>query len=267
MAEFTTATGFQLSAAQPNFGPFDSAIPELERLQWSDGTAHLDLTGTGLLYQTQQHGQPVFNVIGGTFTGLSLDRFDHDLQVTGLALSAKNLYAAIDDQNWAGFLAKITSGDDIFTGANAADVVEAGDGEDILYGGGGNDVLNGGLNDDTLTGGLGNDTLTGGFNFDNFVFNVKPIEANADTITDFSVRLDHISLESARFAGVGPSGDILAKHFHIGAAALTKAQHIIYDPTTGDLKYDHDGRGSEAAVTFMHLSAGLALEASNILIF
>jgi Ca2+-binding RTX toxin-like protein len=60
----------------------------------------------------------------------------------------------------------LSSYDDIFIGADAADSVNGLSGSDILFGGGGGDVLNGGLGDDWLDGGAGADTLSGGDGYD-----------------------------------------------------------------------------------------------------
>lgn len=65
-----------------------------------------------------------------------------------------------------------TSGDDVFRGTFANDVIYGGagddrldgaDGNDIVYGGDGNDILQGGYGDDVLNGGNGNDVLSNGY--------------------------------------------------------------------------------------------------------
>lgn len=55
------------------------------------------------------------------------------------------------------------------------------------------DILIGGSNDDVLTGGAGADTLTGGAGKDKFVINALATAAGADTITDFTTKVDTIS--------------------------------------------------------------------------
>ena len=73
----------------------------------------------------------------------------------------------------------LADGTNLFTGANAAQIVNGGAGDDgitggsqndILYGGAGNDVLSGGSGDDFLIGGAGNDELAGGGGSDTFVY-------------------------------------------------------------------------------------------------
>ncbi len=81
-------------------------------------------------------------------------------------------------------------GDDILTGA------------DRLFGAEGNDILTGNNGDNWLDGGNGTNILTGGTGADQFVFNVSNsnnINYN-NTITDFQVGLDLISLNSTPFA-------------------------------------------------------------------
>jgi Ca2+-binding RTX toxin-like protein len=54
------------------------------------------------------------------------------------------------------------SGDDVLSGGNGNDLLNAGDGDDDVYGNGGNDVLNGDAGDDKLEDRSGVDTLNGG---------------------------------------------------------------------------------------------------------
>ena len=55
-----------------------------------------------------------------------------------------------------------TRGDDVITGDDQADTIDAFWGNDTVYGLGGNDQLNGNIGNDTLYGGVGNDVLDGG---------------------------------------------------------------------------------------------------------
>ncbi|GAA6617169.1 hypothetical protein [Scytonema sp. NUACC26] len=67
---------------------------------------------------------------------------------------------------------------------------------DEIYGLEGNDTLTGGAGNDYLEGGLGNDTLTGGAGKDTFVLYYSG--GGIDTLTDYTVGTDSISITSAR---------------------------------------------------------------------
>ena len=119
-----------------------------------------------------------------------------------------------------------------------------------LTGNAGNNVINGGCGNDTITGGAGNDV---------FLFNTALNAAtNVDTITDFSVPDDSSSSTTPSSAHSAP-GTFAASAFHIGAAAATAAQHIIYNSANGWLSYDADGAGGAAQTHFATVSAGLAM--------
>lgn len=157
--------------------------------------------------------------------------------------------------------------------AQAATVV------DLLGSINGGDILSGGDNNDTLNGDLGSDTLTGGLGADQFVFDsALGIDLatglnNIDTITDFTVGIDHIMLEHAAFdalAALGIPGvaidannffsgtDILdtsgATGIDINGISLGVDDYIKYDTGTGNLFYDADGNGTGAMVQFATLS-------------
>jgi|GEM_PF-1898884 len=59
-----------------------------------------------------------------------------------------------------------SAGNDIYIGADIADVVDGGEGADALDGGGASDNLDGGAGDDLIDGGDGEDVLVGGTGFD-----------------------------------------------------------------------------------------------------
>ena len=81
------------------------------------------------------------------------------------------------------------AGNDELIGRNGKDTLDGGDGDDILFGNNGNDLL---------IGGIGNDTLEGGDGNDNFV--LKP-GAGTDTILDFQIGSDSITVQSASQSG------------------------------------------------------------------
>ncbi len=106
-------------------------------------------------------------------------------------------------------------GDDTLNGNSGFDVIAGGDGNDLLRGQGGRDLIDGGAGDDsllgmfgfdtligdwgndTLVGGPANDMLTGGSEADVFVFAAGHGD---DTITDFDVGFDLLSLAGLTFA-------------------------------------------------------------------
>jgi len=134
----------------------------------------------------------------------------------------------------------------------------------LLTGNTGNNVLSAGDGSDKLTGGLGNDTLTGGLGNDIFLFNTAlNATSNVDRITDFNVPADIIHLKQSVFNAIGLTGGLGTPAFHIGAAAASTSNRIIYNSSTGDLYYDADGSGAAAMVKFATLSTGLAMTASD----
>ena len=125
--------------------------------------------------------------------------------------------------------------------------------ESVIKAHAGDDVLDGGSGDDTIYGGLGADQLTGGEGKDVFVFDTQPDSMNIDDLIDFDANDDMIFLDSAVFDALSP-GDISRDNFIQGSKAQTLNQIIIYNPNTGALMYDIDGRGFEEAVTIAYLS-------------
>jgi Ca2+-binding RTX toxin-like protein len=154
-----------------------------------------------------------------------------------------------------------------------------GDGNDVFNGTGGrsgavdgyhgNDTLVGGDGRDRLSGGAGNDRLTGHRGADSFIFDseLKPA-TNVDLITDLAVNIDKIVLISADgiFAGAGPAGVLSTARFHLGVAAADASDRVIYNPNTGALYYDHDGRGGDAQLRFAQLTKHLALDHADFLV-
>ncbi len=124
-------------------------------------------------------------------------------------------------------------------------------------GGTGNDILTGGTTDDSLNGGLGNDTLTGGSGNDNFVFN--SINEGVDTITDFSVVDDTISLSRSGFGNTITVGTLGATGFVIGTVATNAGHRVIYNNTNGQVLFDRDGNGPISSTLLANLSAGLSM--------
>lgn len=140
-------------------------------------------------------------------------------------------------------------------------------GDDTLLGSDGNDtLLDGGTGNDKLNGFGGSDTLTGGAGADNFGF-ISP-DDGIDTITDFSVAEDTITVYPSSFDGGLTNGaTIMAAQFTIGSSAADASDRFIYDKDTGELFFDFDGTGSLDQVQFAKLSTGLAMTNANIFVF
>lgn len=124
-----------------------------------------------------------------------------------------------------------------------------------LAGNAASNVLDGKAGADTLNGGAGNDTLTGGAGVDRFLFSTAlNASANTDRITDFSPADDTIRLENAVFTVLTTTGTLAASAFRAGWNATTSAHRILYDPSTGYVRYDADGTGPIASVRFAILT-------------
>ncbi|MEI6643400.1 MAG: calcium-binding protein [Novosphingobium sp.] len=129
-----------------------------------------------------------------------------------------------------------------------------------LKGNSGANLLNGGAGNDVLSGGLGNDTLIGGRGADKFLFDSAPAGAtNVDLVRDFSRKEgDLILLDKAVFAGLGPAGGLASGAFLASAtatAALDGDDRLVYNTATGQLWYDVDGLGGQAAVQITTIGA------------
>lgn len=151
------------------------------------------------------------------------------------------------------------------SGGSGDDRIEGRDNDDRLAGQNGNDTLIGGEGDDTLIGGAGRDILTGDEGEDTFLFNTAPTRTAFDDITDFEVGVDTIALGRFQFGGL-PAGELADTAFHVGDAATTAEQRIIYDDESGDLFFDADGSGGGAQVRFASVEEGLALTAVDFLL-
>lgn len=157
------------------------------------------------------------------------------------------------------------AGDTIDAGGEAESYyVNAGMGDDMLTGGDGRDFLVGGAGNDTLGGGAGVDSLLGGGGADSFVFAAALGEV--DSLVDFSTTDDTIVLDSAVFGALSAGALAPDAFAYLDAAGGIDAL-VIYDRATGDLFYDADGGGHDAAVQFATLAnAAPDLSAANFLI-
>jgi Ca2+-binding RTX toxin-like protein len=130
----------------------------------------------------------------------------------------------------------------------------------VLRGMEGDDELDGFGGSDRLAGGPGNDHLFGGAGPDGFEFDA-PLDAqtNMDFVEDFSPALDKIRLIGAVFQGLTTAGALPATAFRLGTAAADASDRILYDPATGNMRYDADGTGPTPAVRFGRLVSAPAV--------
>ena len=61
-------------------------------------------------------------------------------------------------------------------------------------------------------------------------------------------------------------GTLAATAFRIGSAAADADDRIIYNNTTGALRFDSDGTGANAAIQFATLATGLALNNNDFVV-
>ena len=97
------------------------------------------------------------------------------------------------------------AGPNTFTGDEGNNYLAGFGGNDTLSGLGGNDTLKGGADNDELTGGEGADSLDGGAGNDTFIFAAGH---GNDTITDFNVSDDKITLTGAASASAVTVADV-----------------------------------------------------------
>ena len=141
---------------------------------------------------------------------------------------------------------------DTLSGSQARNRMDGGAGNDWLYGRERGDVLRGGGADDFLDGGAHRDVLTGGEGADTFYF-ASAAEAG-DIITDFTAG-DHIALSGSGF-GLENIDDLA---FALTTDPLTEMPTLIYHAGSGNLSWDADGSGAEAAVYFATLTGAPVL--------
>lgn len=152
------------------------------------------------------------------------------------------------------------------TGNALANVLTGNDGANALFGREGKDTLIGGAGADRLSGGVQADKLTGGLGADSFVFDVLSPSADRDTVTDFVGGTDRIEFDRSVFTAFAadPAGQLSASAFYVGTAAASVDHHLIYNPATGALLYDADGKGGAAQIQIAILSGLPALAAGDI---
>lgn len=152
-----------------------------------------------------------------------------------------------------------TAFNDTLFGGQSRNTLDGGQGEDQLYGRNGGDTLRGGGGNDFLDGGAHRDVLTGGEGADTFYF-ASAAEAG-DIITDFTAG-DHIALSGSGF-GLENIDDLA---FALTTDPLTEMPTLIYHAGSGNLSWDADGSGAEAAVYFATLTGAPTLTQNDFLI-
>jgi Ca2+-binding RTX toxin-like protein len=128
-------------------------------------------------------------------------------------------------------------------------------------------VGNAGVN--RLDGAGGADTIYGGAGLDYFYFSSTLGASNVDVVGDFASVDDLLMIDRRVFSNTLPIGFLDASAFLSGAgatAATTAAHRFVHDSTTGDLYYDADGAGGQAAVRFANIGAGTAIQSYDFFV-
>ncbi len=241
-ATFSPATDSVTIAAGATTAQFTVSVPDnLTPLQDSRSVLITLLAGTG------------YNVTAGPGASATVTITENDATVdTGTTLNG----TALGDQIVGG------AGNDTINGNSGDDTLVGGAGDDQIYGGLGADSINGGEGNDTLVGGPGNDTLAGGAGSDAYVFNA--IADGVDTIVGFVSATDTVLISNS-FGGGLVAGVLPADAFTTEAAATDPAHRFIYNG--GNLFFDEDGDGDEAAVQIASFSGSPTLANTDIVIF
>ncbi len=226
---------------------------DLFRMSWGSGTSYGD------------------DVIDG---GLGFDTIIFDAALSSVFADGNGAIAG-GGQDGAGTVTftsteKIIGGpaDDQLTAVLTQHLDGAG-GNDLLLGTSGREVLSGGLGEDTLNGAGLTDTLAGGAGSDRFIFDQAPGAANADLIADFAGGTDRLVLHGEVMPAVGVSGRLSAgdPRFFAGPGATSgqdDSDRLIYDTSSGQLRYDADGSGSGAAQRIATLQGAPVIAATDI---
>jgi Ca2+-binding RTX toxin-like protein len=198
--------------------------------------------------------------LGAGFENLTIANDESESGYTGIGNGLDNHIEA----TWAGSRLEGRDGDDTLVGASGQ-----GAGNELLGGAGDDSLISGGL-DDRLDGGIGVDTLIGlGAEIgdgEDFVFSAPPGAANADVIVNFD-QFSRIVLDGTVMPQIGPSGTFAAGDARFVANPTGVAQdgsdRIVYNTSNGQLWYDADGSGADAAQLIATLQG---LEANDIVV-
>ncbi len=135
-----------------------------------------------------------------------------------------------------------------------------------LTGNGLNNQLFGNAGANRLDGKGGNDALHGKGGQDVFAFTTALGANNVDDVFGFASGDDRIELDNAIFTQLLLDGALDPNAFVIGPAATTDDHRIVYNGMTGELYYDVDGVGGQAAMLFATLKTAPALDAADIFV-
>ncbi len=232
-------------------------------------------TSSGEITSIVTHsGKDTINLGSGGAANISTGSGDDSVNLTPLendqSLVVINGSAGVDTISFAKFTSDVgvaLSNHDLIKsgvgsfGIRSFENITGGSGNDTLAGDDKANVIKGGSGADSLNGSTGLDLLTGGAGSDHFVFNSALISANVDTVTDFDVSADTISLDHSVFTAL-VAGDLSVSEFskNLTGLASDSSDRVIYETDTGKLYYDQDGSGSAfSGVHFATLSANLSL--------
>jgi Ca2+-binding RTX toxin-like protein len=132
------------------------------------------------------------------------------------------------------------------------------------WGSGAGEAITGNEQANRIDGKGGFDNLRGRGGEDGFYFTLQARSYRAK-ILDFSTEDDTIFLSTAHFDG--PDGTLSEDAFHEGTAAQDAGDRILYDSQTGNIYYDSDGSGAQAAILFATVTAGTALTREDFVLF
>jgi Ca2+-binding RTX toxin-like protein len=225
------------------------------------GTAAINLTGNELLQVLVGNaGNNIINGGGGSdiFDGLG----GNDTYIVGAGDRVYEAVARGSDSVAAKVSYALLAGQEIEllstnnNGGTASINLTGNEFGQVLVGNAGNNVLDGGNGSDLLQG------LSGA---DMFQFTTALGAGNVDTILDFAVGTDRITLDNTVFNTL-PDGALNPNAFFTGTAAHDADDRIMYDGATGQLFYDADGNGAGAQVLFATLTGAPIISASDILV-
>lgn len=255
----TSVLDLSVLSTLPLIGSFSTG------LAWNNnaGTS-AELSGSGIVSVVS--GTVLTDVTAGTFSQVAVFSGGQIFSIDNMDVSASKFFNLMSTSNWTGLAKLAFSGDDTISGTNLNDKLFGWGGNDFLTGGLGNDHLSGGKGNDTLIGIGSNDTLTGGAGADTFIFENDTATLGANKITDFTHGKDHMDLLSGIYSNIGSPGLLDPLHFHLGTAAVTAAQGVIYDQTTGNLWIDADGNGPTAAILIAHLTPGTVVDVHDFIV-
>ncbi|MGL6209859.1 MAG: hypothetical protein ACRC14_08540, partial [Paracoccaceae bacterium] len=138
---------------------------------------------------------------------------------------------------------------------------------DRLVGDDGANFLLGGAGADFLTGGLGADLMAGGAGADRFVY--REAAEGGDTIMDFNRNGDDVIRLKASAFGDHAVGALAESEFQagVGNVALSGSVRVMFDTSTGQVWFDADGAGGQAAVLLVQMQAQAVVGVEDFLFF